>query len=161
MDELANQGYSVMPATIKAELTVLEKGKLLIRHPHFNQYIFVRFPRPPILTSQDGINKFKPVPERSFEDAMIANFKRLDKNIRATDVKDAIIGVGQDEVILGITTKLKEKEKKSLLNISTGYLRKNPPEILLKKIFLRLLEALMFTKIYLVMLKNYENCPFS
>ena len=112
MDELANQGYSVMPATIKAELTVLEKGKLLIRHPHFNQYIFVRFPRPPILTSQDGINKFKPVPERSFEDAMIANFKRLDKNIRATDVKDAIIGVGQDEVIRAFNeTERKGKEK--------------------------------------------------
>ncbi|OGI26495.1 MAG: hypothetical protein A2287_10235, partial [Candidatus Melainabacteria bacterium RIFOXYA12_FULL_32_12] len=99
MDELANQGYSVMPSTIKAELTVLEKGKLLIRHPHFNQYIFVRFPRPAIMTSQDGMNKFKSAPERNFEDAMILNFKRLDKNLRATDIKDAIIGVESDEII--------------------------------------------------------------
>ncbi len=96
MDELSTQGYSVMPSSIKAELTTLEKGKLLIRHPHFNQYIFVKFPRPPIMTSQDGIDKFPSVPERSFEDAMVYNLKRLDKNIKANDVKEAIYDVDQD-----------------------------------------------------------------
>ncbi len=99
MDELASQGYSVMPSAIKAELTVLEKGKLLIRHPHFNQYIFVKFPRPPVLTSQDGAKKFPPVQERSFEDSMVLNFKRLDPKIKANDVKDAICGVEKTEVI--------------------------------------------------------------
>ena len=90
MDELASQGYSVMPSSIKAELTVLEKGKLLIRHPHFNQYIFVKFPRPPFMTSQDGSKKFPPVAERNFEDAMIMNFKRLDPKIKSNDIKDLI-----------------------------------------------------------------------
>ncbi|OGI23560.1 MAG: hypothetical protein A2255_01135 [Candidatus Melainabacteria bacterium RIFOXYA2_FULL_32_9] len=126
MDELANQGYSVMPSTIKAELTVLEKGKLLIRHPHFNQYIFVRFPRPAIMTSQDGMNKFKSAPERNFEDAMILNFKRLDKNLRATDIKDAIIGVESDEIIRAFNeTERKGKDKP--LEFFKKTLRKKPP----------------------------------
>lgn len=112
MDELASPGYSVMPSTIKAELAVLEKGKLLIRHPHFNQYIFVKFPRPAIMTSQDGINKFKPVPARSFEDAVIYNFKRLNKKIKPADVKDAIIGVDEEEVIRAFNeTERKGKDK--------------------------------------------------
>ncbi|EKE03934.1 MAG: hypothetical protein ACD_20C00127G0001 [uncultured bacterium] len=126
MDELASQGYSVMPSTIKAELTVLEKGKLLIRHPHFNQYIFVRFPRPAIMTSQDGMNKFKSFPERNFEDAMVHNFKRLDKTIKATDVKDAIADVEPDEVIRAFNeTERKGKEKP--LEYFKKALRKKPP----------------------------------
>lgn len=99
MDELATQGYSVMPPTIKAELTTLEKGKLLIRHPHFNQYIFVRFPRPAVMTSHEGMNRFPAVPERSFEDAMVANFKRLSKDIKATAVKELISDVDKNEVL--------------------------------------------------------------
>jgi len=98
MDELASQGYSVMPSSVKAELTVLEKGKLLIRHPHFNQYIFVRFPRPPFMTSQDGAKTFPPVPQRSFEEAMIINFKRIDPKIKSNEVKEAICGVDEEEI---------------------------------------------------------------
>ena len=98
MDELASQGYSVMPQAIKAELTSLEKGKLLIRHPHFNQYIFVKFPRPPVMTSQEGAKKFPPATAMSFEDAMVRNFRRLDAKIKGNDVKDAIHGIEQDEV---------------------------------------------------------------
>lgn len=126
MDELATQGYGVMPSTIKAELTILEKGKLLIRHPHFNQYIFVKFPRPPIMTSQDGINKFNPSYDLSFEEAIILNFKRLDKNILATDIKNAIIEVDQDEVIRAFNeTERKGKEKP--LEYFKNILRKKPP----------------------------------
>ena len=131
MDELANQGYSVMPPTIKAELTVLQKGKLLIRHPHFNQYIFVKFPRPPVMTSQDGIEKYKPVAERPFEDAMIYNFKRLDKNIRATDIKDAIIGIDEEEIIRAFNeTERKGKDKP--LEYFKKVLRKKSPTVNLK-----------------------------
>jgi len=125
MDELATQGYSVMPSTIKAELTVLEKGKLLIRHPHFNQYIFVRFPRPAVMTSQDGQNKFKPVPERSFEDAMIFNFKRLDKNIKLSEIKDAIIGVDTEEVLRAFN-ETERKGKENPLEYFKKILKKKP-----------------------------------
>lgn len=123
MDELASQGYSVMPAPIKAELTTLEKGKLLIRHPHFNQYIFVKFPRPPIMTSQDGIKKYPPVPQRSFEDAMIANFKRLDSLLKSNDIKDAIAGIAEHEVLRAFNL-TERKGKDNPLEYFKGALKK-------------------------------------
>lgn len=125
MDELASQGYSVMPSSIKAELTVLEKGKLLIRHPHFNQYIFVRFPRPPFMTSQDGSKKFPPVAERSFEDAMITNFKRLDSKIKANQVKEMIFEVNKDEIIRAFN-ETERKGKDNPLEFFKNILRKKP-----------------------------------
>ena len=125
MDELASQGYSVMPSSIKAELTVLEKGKLLIRHPHFNQYIFVRFPRPPFMTSQDGSKKFPPVAERNFEDAMIMNFKRLEPKIKANDIKDAVSGVSQEEIIRAFN-ETERKGKDNPLEYFKNILRKKP-----------------------------------
>jgi DNA helicase HerA-like ATPase len=125
MDELASSGYSVMPSTIKAELTCLEKGKLLIRHPHFNQYIFVRFPRPPFMTSQDGAKKFPPVAERSFEDAMIMNFKRLNSKIKATEIKNLIDGVDKDEIIRAFN-ETERKGKDNPIEYFKNVLRKKP-----------------------------------
>ena len=125
MDELASQGYSVIPSSIKAELTVLEKGKLLIRHPHFNQYIFVRFPRPPFMTSQDGSKKFPPVAERNFEDAMIINFKRLDHKIKANDIKNAICDVDKEEVKRAFN-ETERKGKDNPLEYFKNILRKKP-----------------------------------
>ncbi|MFH0703008.1 MAG: ATP-binding protein [bacterium] len=128
MDELATQGYGVMPSTVKAELTVLEKGKLLIRHPHFNQYVFVRFPKPAVMTSQDGKEKFKPVPERSFEDAMIYNFKRLDKNIKENDIKDAIFGIDKEEIIRAFN-ETEQKGRENPLGYFKKVLRKSAPRV--------------------------------
>jgi len=126
MDELAQQGYSVMPSSIKAELTVLEKGKLLIRHPHFNQYIFVKFPRPPVLTSQKGAKKFPPAREKSFEDAMVMHFKRLDRMIKANDVKDAIYEVDQEEILRAFN-ETERKGKDNPLEYFKNILKKRPP----------------------------------
>jgi DNA helicase HerA-like ATPase len=131
MDELASQGYSVMPPTIKAELTTLEKGKLLIRHPHFNQYIFVKFPRPPVMTSQDGMEKFPPVTGRTFEEAMIANFKRLDPTVKASDVKDAIYEVSEDEVKRAFN-RTEQKGRENPLGYFKNTLKKKPPSMSLK-----------------------------
>lgn len=132
MDELANQGYSVMPSTVKQELTTLEKGKLLIRHPHFNQYIFVKFPRPSIMTSHDGIIKFPPQSDKSFEDAMIFQFKRLAKNlnvkIKETDIKNSISGVDQDEVIRAFNKTELSKSKEPLKYFS-NILKKKPNSV--------------------------------
>ena len=125
MDELASSGYSVMPSSIKAELTVLDKGKLLIRHPHFNQYIFVRFPRPPFMTSQDGAKKFPPAGERSFEDSMVINFKRLDPKIKANDIKDLIHGIDNSEIIRAFN-ETERKGKDNPLEYFKNILRKKP-----------------------------------
>ncbi len=126
MDELATQGYSVMPSSVKAELTVLEKGKLLVRHPHFNQYIFVKFPRPPVLTSQKGAKKFPPAKDKSFEDAMVMHFKRLEPKIKANDIKDAIFEVDRDEVMRAFN-ETERKGKENPLEYFKNTLKKRPP----------------------------------
>src|SRR5690606_7168784 len=49
-DELALPGYATLSAAVRAKLAALPKGELLLRHPHFTQPIFVRFPRPSMLS---------------------------------------------------------------------------------------------------------------
>ena len=46
-DELATPGYQVLSPATKIKLATLPVGELMVRHPHFTQPIFVRFPRPP------------------------------------------------------------------------------------------------------------------
>jgi len=54
MDELATPGYAVLSLATKTKLATLEKGQLMVRHPHFAQPIFVRFPRPAVMRGRDG-----------------------------------------------------------------------------------------------------------
>jgi DNA helicase HerA-like ATPase len=55
MDELATPGYSVLSPATKSKLATLPKGELMIRHPHFTQPIFLRFPRPAVMAGRDGV----------------------------------------------------------------------------------------------------------
>jgi hypothetical protein len=48
-DELATPGYQVLSPATKIKLATLPIGELMVRHPHFTQPIFVRFPRPAVL----------------------------------------------------------------------------------------------------------------
>ena len=57
-DELATPGYAVLSPAVKTKLASLEKGQLMVRHPHFTQPIFVRFPRPAIMRGRDGAEQF-------------------------------------------------------------------------------------------------------
>ncbi|HEY9015225.1 MAG TPA: hypothetical protein VIM84_09205, partial [Gemmatimonadales bacterium] len=47
-DELATPGYATISLATKIKLATLPKGELMLRHPHFTQPIFVRFPRPAV-----------------------------------------------------------------------------------------------------------------
>src|SRR5216117_1564956 len=66
-DELATPGYSVLSPAIKTKLATLAKGQLMVRHPHFTQQIFVRFPRPAIMRGRDGAERFPPAGELSLD----------------------------------------------------------------------------------------------
>src|SRR6266487_1583955 len=59
-DELATPGYQVLSPATKIKLATLPIGELMLRHPHFTQPIFVRFPRPPVLRGRDGVERFAP-----------------------------------------------------------------------------------------------------
>jgi DNA helicase HerA-like ATPase len=90
-DELATPGYYVLSAGIKARLATLEKGQLMVRHPHFAQPVFVRFPRPAVLAGRDGVERFPPAPEPSLAVAVGRELRRLDAAIDLGWVQQAIL----------------------------------------------------------------------
>ncbi|HEX9705816.1 MAG TPA: hypothetical protein VGA20_11265 [Gemmatimonadales bacterium] len=90
MDELSTPGYQVLSPATKIKLATMPIGELMVRHPHFTQPIFVRFPRPAVLRGRDGVERFPPADDLPFEDAVVRQLVRLDRRIRANHVKDVI-----------------------------------------------------------------------
>jgi hypothetical protein len=97
-DELAMPGYATLSPAVKAKLAALPKGELLLRHPHFTQPIFVRFPRPAALSGREGVEQFPPALDLPFGDAVVERLKALDPAIRADDVHAAMVGRPDEEV---------------------------------------------------------------
>ena len=97
-DELAMPGYSTLPIAVKAKLAALPKGELLLRHPHFTQPVFVRFPRPAALSGREGVERFPPAPDLPFAEAVVSRLKAIDPTIGADAVRAVIDGRPEDEV---------------------------------------------------------------
>ena len=98
LDELATPGYQVLSPATKLRLATLPKGELMVRHPHFTQPVFLRFPRPAVLNGRGGVERFPPAPDVSFEDAVARQLAQLDRGIAAARVKDLIDGRREDDV---------------------------------------------------------------
>lgn len=99
MDELATPGYAVLSPATKTKLATLEKGQLMVRHPHFAQPIFVRFPRPAVLRGRDGAEMFPPEADLSLEVAVMRSLRQLDPSISLDWVKRIIAGHEEAAVI--------------------------------------------------------------
>jgi hypothetical protein len=97
-DELATPGYQVISPATKIKLATLPVGELMVRHPHFTQPIFVRFPRPAVLRGRDGVERFPPGADLPFEDAVVRQLVRLDARVRPNQVKDLIADRAPDDV---------------------------------------------------------------
>ena len=100
MDELATPGYQVLTSATKEKLATLSKGQLMIRHPHFNQPIFVKFPRPNVLRGPDGVKMFPPADDLPLDEAVWRNLSRLDGGLSRADVKDVVAGASDPEEIV-------------------------------------------------------------
>jgi uncharacterized protein len=98
-DELATPGYSVLSPAVKTKLATLEKGQLMVRHPHFTQPIFVRFPRPAILRGRDGVERYPQQQDVSLEAAVLRALRPLDATITLNWVKD-ITDMYERDVVL-------------------------------------------------------------
>ena len=96
-DELASAGYQTISPATKARLATLEKGQLMVRHPHFGQPIFVRFPRPAVLGGREGVERFPQAEELTLEAAITKGLRRLDSSITLGWVQDALALAGEDE----------------------------------------------------------------
>jgi hypothetical protein len=80
-DELAHPGYQVLSPAVKARLSTLDKGQLMVRHPHFTQPVFVRFPRPAIMSGREGVERFPQAPEPTLAQAVTRDLRKLDASI--------------------------------------------------------------------------------
>ncbi|HYV96212.1 MAG TPA: hypothetical protein VE967_02015, partial [Gemmatimonadaceae bacterium] len=89
-DELATPGYATLGPAIRTRLATLEKGQLMVRHPHFSQPVFVRFPRPSMLSGRDGAERFPPEPPPSIESAVLRSLRTLDASITLDFVKEFV-----------------------------------------------------------------------
>src|SRR6187551_1968591 len=98
-DELATPGYSVLSPAVKTKLATLEKGQLMVRHPHFTQPIFVRFPRPAVLSGREGAERFPQAAEVTLEHAVVRSLRQLDPGITLGWVQDVIAIATEEEVI--------------------------------------------------------------
>ena len=98
-DELATPGYQVLSPAVKARLATLDKGQLMIRHPHFAQPVFVRFPRPAVMTGRDGVERFPQAPEPSLAAAVARDLRRLESGIDLGWVQQAILLYNEPEVL--------------------------------------------------------------
>jgi hypothetical protein len=99
MDELATPGYAVLSAATKTKLATLEKGQLMVRHPHFAQPIFVRFPRPVVMRGRDGAERFPQAGEVTLDVAVMRSLRQLDPAISLDWVKQTIAGHEEAQVI--------------------------------------------------------------
>jgi hypothetical protein len=98
MDELSTPAYAMLSPATKIKLATLPKGELMVRHPHFTQPIFVRFPRPPVLGSREGIERFPPAVELPFADAVARQLRGLDRRVTADAVRALVDGRREDDV---------------------------------------------------------------
>ncbi|MBI3721241.1 MAG: ATP-binding protein, partial [Fimbriimonas ginsengisoli] len=105
-EELAQPSYSHFSPAVKEKLGSLQPGEVLIKHPHFAQPIFVRFPNPCVMKGGDGLRKYPKSADQLFGELAEGFIKRLapadlnralDALAKMSDDKDA-----QTEVLRGL-----------------------------------------------------------
>jgi len=99
MDELSTPGYQVLSRAEREKLATLSKGQLMVRHPHFSQAIFVKFPRPNVLRGADGIKVFPPAEDRPFADIVFEELRRMNPAIQRNDVTDLLQSSDHEAVV--------------------------------------------------------------
>src|SRR5687767_14610874 len=98
-DELSTPGYAVLSPATRTKLATLEKGQLMVRHPHFTQPIFVRFPRPAVMRGRDGAERWPQAAEVALDVAVTRSLRELDPTISLAWVKE-VTQLHLDEEIL-------------------------------------------------------------
>ncbi len=109
MDELATPGYAVLSPAVKIKLATLDKGQLMVRHPHFTQPIFVRFPRPAVMRGRDGAEKYPQAVDVDLDAAVLRSLRTLDPTITLAWVQDAVGIREEHEVIRARNATLRER----------------------------------------------------
>lgn len=102
-DELALPGYSVMSPAVRARLAGLPKGEVLVRHPHFTHPVFVKFPRPAVLSGREGIERFPPAAALPFAEAVAGRLRRIGGRVDQAAVKEIVAERTEQEVLAALS----------------------------------------------------------
>jgi uncharacterized protein len=108
-DELATPGYAVLSPAVRTKLASLEKGQLMVRHPHFTQPIFVRFPRPAIMRGRDGAERYPQAVDIDLEAAVVRSLRTLDPSITLGWVQEAVGLRDETEIVRARNATLRER----------------------------------------------------
>src|SRR6478752_3618109 len=98
-DELATPGYAVLSPAVKTKLATLEKGQLMVRHPHFTQPIFVRFPRPAVMRGRDGVSQYPAAQSVALHAAVLRTLRVLDPSLTLGWLQDVTQLATDDEIL--------------------------------------------------------------
>lgn len=118
-DELATPGYQVLSPAVKARLATLDKGQLMVRHPHFTQPIFIRFPRPSVMTGREGVERFPQAPEPTAAQAVSRDLRRLDASIELGWVQNTILLYDEPVVLAARNAVMRTKPD----NVKSAFVR--------------------------------------
>ncbi len=108
-DELATPGYAVLSPATRTKLATLEKGQLMVRHPHFTQPIFVRFPRPAVMRGRDGAERWPQAAEVELDVAVTRSLRALDPSISLAWVQDVTKLHVDDEILRARNATVRER----------------------------------------------------
>lgn len=108
-DELATPGYATLSPAVKTRLATLAKGELMLRHPHFTQPVFIRFPRPAMLGGREGVERFPPAADLPFPDAVARQLRSLDRRVSADAVRDLVAGRREEDVRRALSATRRER----------------------------------------------------
>lgn len=89
-DELAAPGYATLSPAIRTKLSALEKGQLMVRHPHFTQPVFVKFPRPAVLRGRDGATRWPREQDAELDHAVLRRLRVLEPSLTLSYVQDLL-----------------------------------------------------------------------
>ncbi len=98
-DELASPVYSTLSPAVKTKLSTLAKGQLMVRHPHFAQPVFVRFPRPAVMSGRDGVDRFPQQAQTPLDVSVWRSLQTVDSSITHEWVAKTISLYEEEEVI--------------------------------------------------------------
>ena len=132
-DELATAGYATLSPATKVKLATLPKGELMVRHPHFTQPVFLRFPRPCVLSGREGVERFPPAPDLPFDEAVARQLRSMDPGIPTDRVRAIVDGRREDDVrrALARTRQLRPDDVLAYFTAALG--RRVEPELVTRR----------------------------
>ena len=108
-DELATPGYAVLSPAIRTKLATLDKGQIMVRHPHFTQPIFVRFPRPAVMRGRDGAERYPQAEALPFDEALLRSLRVLDPSLTLQWMQQAVALHDEPDVLRARNATLRER----------------------------------------------------